>query len=225
MYQRLAVNDENKVTEEWAYFDPATMMGQLGISKGAPPARPVMEKGMDGAPVIAVAADDDKEKQNLETIKKANDAFNTKKVADTMAFYADDAMESDQATAADVKGKKEIEKGVQMFWKAFPDVKVETKGSWAAGDYVVVEGTFTGTNDGPMGKMPKTGKKVTGQYAEIFKLKDGKITEVWRFRNGLAMAMQLGLLPMPAAGGDMKGGDMKGGDAKGGAGKEPAKTK
>lgn len=205
MYHRLAINDENKATEEWSYFDPTTMMGQLGLlPKEAPPVRPAMEKGLDGAPIVVVAADDDKEKQNLETVKKANEAFNSKKPADAMAFYADDALESDQATGADAKGKKEIEKGMQMFWKAFSDVKAEAKGSWAAGDYVIVEGTFTGTNDGPMGKMPKTGKKVTGQYAEVFKLKDGKITEVWRFRNGLAMAMQLGLVPMPKAGGDMK---------------------
>jgi steroid delta-isomerase-like uncharacterized protein len=193
------------------------MWGQLGLSpKEAPPVRPAMEKGMDGAPVIIVAADDAKEKANLETIKKANEAFMSKKPADSMAFYADDAVESDQASGADTKGKKEIEKGMTMFTKAFPDLKIEVKGQWAAGDYVIVEGVFSGTNNGPMGKMPKTGKPVTGQYAEIFKLKDGKITELWRFRNGLAMAMQLGLVKMPAAGGDMKGGDMKGGDMKGG---------
>jgi len=220
MYHRLAMNDENKATEEWSYFDPATMMGQLGLSpKEAPPSRPAMEKGMEGAPAIIVAADDDKEKKNLETVKKSNDAFNSKKAADAMAFYADDAVESDQATGTDAKGKKEIEKGLAMFWKAFPDVKVDAANMWAAGDYVVVEGSFSGTNDGPMGKMPKTGKKVTGHYAEIIKLKDGKITEMWRFRNGLAMAAQLGLIKPPAGdmkGGDMKGGDMKGGDTKGG---------
>ena len=182
MYHRLAVNDENKVTEEWAYFDPGTMMGQLGLlPKGAPPSRPVMEKGMEGAPVIAVAADDEKEKKNLETMKKANEAFNSHKIADAMAFYADDAVESDQAAAADAKGKKEIEKGMQMFWKAFSDVKSEVPNMWAAGDYVVLEGTVSGTNDGPMGKMPKTGKKISGQFAEVIELKDGKITKLWRF--------------------------------------------
>lgn len=226
MYQRLAINEENKAAEEWVYFDPSTMWGQLGLSpKEAPPVRPAMEKGMDGAPVIIVAADDDKEKANLETVKKANEAFMNKKSAESMAFYADDAVESDQASAADTKGKKEIDKGMTMFQKAFPDLKMEVKGQWAAGDYVIVEGKFSGTNTGPMGKMPKTGKPVTGEYAEIFKLKDGKITELWRFRNGLAMAMQLGLVKMPAAGGDMKGGDMKGGDKGGdmkGGDKKPA---
>lgn len=214
LYQRLAFDDENKVTEEWVYLDPATMMGQLGLApKGAPPSRPVMEKGMEGAPEIVVAADDETEKKNLETVKKSNEAFSSKKGADAMAPYADDAVESDQAGGADAKGKKEIEKGMKEFWKAFPDLKIEVPSMWAAGDYVVVEGTFNGTNSGPLGKMPKTGKQVTGQFAEVFKLKDGKITQVWRFRNGMAMAMQLGLGGEPPKGGDMK------------KGAEPAKTK
>jgi len=153
------------------------------------------------------------EKKNLETVKKSNEAFSSKKGADAMAPYADDAVESDQAGGADAKGKKEIEKGMKVFWKAFPDLKIEVPNMWAAGDYVVAEGTFSGTNSGPLGKMPKTGKQVTGQFAEVFKLKDGKITQVWRFRNGMAMAAQLGLGGEPPKGGDMK------------KGAEPAKTK
>jgi steroid delta-isomerase-like uncharacterized protein len=208
VYERLAMNDENKATERWGIGDPATMMSQLGqLPKGAPPMRPAMDKGMAGAPVIIVAADDDKEKANVAAMKKQNEAFNAKKAADAMAMYADDAMEADQASEKDVKGKKNIEKGLQMFWKAFSDGKIDVPNVWGAGDYVIAEGTFTGTNDGPMDKMPKTGKKVSMQYAEIVKFKDGKIAEVWRFRNGVDMAMQLGLMPMPKPGEPGKGAD------------------
>jgi len=199
-FHKLAINDENKATEAWEFFDPATMMFQLGLSpKGAPPMRAAMDKGMAGAPVIVVAADDAKEKANLETVKKSNDAFNSHKIPDILAFYADDALESDQAGGKDAKGKKEIEAGLKMFLTAFPDVKVETPNTYAAGDFVVVLGTFSGTNTGPMGKMKKTDKAVKGSYAEIVKLKDNKIAELWRFRNDMAMAAQLGLLPQPGA--------------------------
>jgi predicted ester cyclase len=84
-------------------------------------------------------------------------------------------------------------KGLTMFWKAFPDGKIEVPNAWAAGEYVVVEGKFTGTHTGPLGKMPKTGKKVEMAYAEIFELKDGKIVELWRFWNQADMAKQLGM--------------------------------
>lgn len=200
LYERFAIDDENRTAEQWAYSDPATLLGQLGhLPKGAPPVRPAMEKGIVEAPVIVVAADDAREQANLAVIKQQHDAFNAKKAADVLALFTDDAMESDQAAPADARGKQALAQGLQMFWKGFPDVKLDVPKLWAAGDYVVAEGTFTGTNTGPMGKMPKTGKRVTLHYAEVFKLKDGKITETWRFWNGIAMARQLGLIPEPPA--------------------------
>ena len=215
-FHKLAINDENKATEEWEYYDPGTMIGQLGLMpKGAPPMRPALEKGWDGAPIIVVAAETDVEKKNLEVVKKGNEAFMAKKPADWTALYTDDAFEADQAGDKDMKGKKEIQAGAETFLKAFPDIKLETKESFAAGDYVATIGTFSGTNTGPLGPMKPTKKPVTGQYAEVFLMKDGKIAGLWRFRNGMAMAQQLGLAPPPggAPGGDAPKGDAPKGDA------------
>jgi len=198
-FHKLAFNDENKATESWEYMDMTSFMGQLGQLPKGVPYRPAIEKGWAGAPIIVVAADDAKEKANLEIVKKSNDAFNTHKIPDALAFWADDGLESDQAGDKDQKGKKELEAGLKMFLTAFPDVKVEVPNLYAAGDYVVALGTFSGTNTGPMGKMKKTDKKVTGNFAEVIKIKDNKVSEIWRFRNGYAMAVQMGLAPPPGA--------------------------
>jgi len=203
-FHRLAIDDANKATEEWAYEDPITFMGQLGQlpppPKG-PPTRPALDKGWDGAPNITVAADNDTEKKNIDVVKKMDEAFNAHKVADMMANLSDDFVESDQADDKDHKGKKDVEKNIKDFFTAFPDVKVTTDGTWAAGDYVVETGVLEGTNTGDMGPMKKTGKKVSMHYAEVSKLKDGKATNLWRFRNGMAAAVQLGLMPAPGAAG------------------------
>jgi predicted ester cyclase len=221
MFHRLTINDENRATEEWAYSDPTTMIGQLGLlPKEAGETRPALDKGWDGAPIIAVTADNDVEKKNIDIVKKAGADFAAKKIADSVANYTDDALESDQAEGKDHKGKKEIQAGSEMFWKAFPDMKLDSPDVFAAGDFVVVQGTFEGTNKGPLGPMKATNKVVKGHYAEVFKLKDGKMSEVWRFRNGMAMAMQMGLMkepPPPGGGGGSAagsaagsgGGDMK----------------
>jgi steroid delta-isomerase-like uncharacterized protein len=201
MFHRLAINDQNKATEEWAYSDPMTMMGQLGMMpKGAPPVRPVMDKGWDGAPIVVVTADNDTEKKNLEVSKAMIEAFNARKVPEMLAMLSDDFVESDQAADKDAKGKKEAEAGIKMFQTAFSDGKITVDNSFAAGDYVVALGTFTGTNDHDAGPMKKTGKQVTLHMAEVMKLKDGKVTNLWRFRNSMAMMMQLGLMPAPGAG-------------------------
>jgi len=233
MFHRLTINDENKATEEWVYEDPGTMMGQLGLlPKEAPPMRPATEASWEGAPIIVVAADDDKEKANLELCKKSDAAFNDHKTADMFAMTTDDAIESDQASGKDNKGKKELEAGLKMFMTAFPDMKLTPEHTFAAGDWVVDIGTATGTNKGPMGKMKPTNKEVTMHYAEVDKIKDGKVAEMWRFRNGMAMAMQMGLIPDAPKAGDagdpkvadpkaadpktVKKADPKGGDMKGG---------
>ncbi len=211
-FHRLAINDENRATEEWAYMDPGTMMGQLGLVPKEVKMRAAMDKGMEGAPVIVVAADDAKEQANVELVKKAGAAFAGKKPAEYMAFYADGAVESDQAGEKDAVGKKDIEAGAKMFLGAFPDLKMEQQGQFAAGDFVVELGTFAGTHTGPLGKLKPTKKPVHGQYAEIIHIKDGKIAKIWRFRNGMAMAAQLGLMG-DAPKGDAPKGDAPKGDA------------
>ena len=199
VFEKATTNDAGKVTEAWRFADPATMMGQLGLMpKDAQPKRAAIEKGMDNAPVIVVAGDDAKEKANLDAVKKGNDAFNAHKPADVVAMATDDSIESDQAHDKDIKGKKDMEKGLKDFFTAFSDIKA-TGDTWAAGDWVVSIGALQGTNDHDMGKMKKTGKQVNAPFAEVFQMKDGKLVEMWRFYNSLAFAQQLGLVPPPGA--------------------------
>jgi predicted ester cyclase len=200
MFHRLKINDANKGTDEWAVADAGTMMAQLGLApKGTPPHRPVMDKGLEGAPIVVVTADDAKEKANLEAVKKGNDAFLANKPADLMATMTDDAVEMGQMSEKDAKGKKEIEKGFKEFRAAWSDVKMSDVEMWAAGDYVVQAFKFEGKNDKDMGKMKKTGKTVAINGVEVMHFKDGKIDKLWRFVNGMDMAMQLGLMPAPGA--------------------------
>ncbi|MGE0869944.1 MAG: ester cyclase [Kofleriaceae bacterium] len=216
MFHRIALGETGGASEEWMFMDPMTMMGQLGVlPKEAPPVRPVMDKGLEGAPITAITADNDAEKKNLDVVAKYTAAINAHKAADAAAFYTDDAVEADQAGATDMKGKKALQAGFTKFWKAFPDFKVETPTTFAAGDFVVQIGTYTGTNTGDLGpKMKKTGKTMSGGFAQIYQMKDGKIANLWRFRNGMTGAMQLGLMPAMPGAPDAKAGDAKAGDAK-----------
>ena len=214
MFHRLTINDQNKANEEWVYQDPLTMMSQLGMSpKGAPPMRPAMEKGWEGAPIIVVTADDDKEKKNLAVIKAMDDAFNAHKADAMVASLSDDFVMSDQSEPKDVTSKKDAEKAIKEMFTGFPDAKVTSDNTWAGGDYVVELGTMDATNTGDMGPMKKTGKKVSLHFAEVSKLKDGKITNLWRFDNGMAMAQQLGMMPAPGAGAGSAAGSAAAGSA------------
>lgn len=190
-------DDANQVTQEWWVMDDGTFGAQLGMP-GAQGGRPVNEKGMEGAPIIVVASGSDVEKANLAGYAKGMDTFNAHDTKAMMADYADDAVESDQSSPADAVGKKAIEDGMKMFVGAFPDGKLTTLKSWAAGDYIVGVSTFTGTNTGNMGKAKKTGKPVNLTVGEISKIEGSKIKQTWRFYNSYAMAIQLGWAPDPS---------------------------
>ena len=195
-FHKLAINDENKATEEWWFGDPATLVGQIGKLPKGIKSRPAMAKGLEGAPIVIVAADDAREQANLEVITKLNEAFNARKASDEIALFADDAVESDQASAADITGRKAIEPGLRAFHTAFPDGKIAVD-AVAVGDYVIQHGKFTGTQNGPLDKLPPSQAKVEMGFAEVFEMKDGKIAKLWRFRNGLALAGQLALMKAP----------------------------
>lgn len=191
MFHRLTSNDANKATEEWSYADPASMMGQLGVSpKGLPPGRATIEKGLDGAPIIVVTADDAQEKTNTETVDKLVAALDAGKIPDALALFAPDVVISDQANTSDIVGTKQIETVYKSAFAALTNRKHAFTGSWAAGNYVVKTGTFTATSKG---------KPITTDLAQIFVLKDGKITQNWIFQNGMQLATQLGLVTPPPA--------------------------
>lgn len=206
MFHRLQIDDTNKATDEWAYADAATMMAQLGTApKGAPPTRPVMDKGMEGAPVVVVTEDNDQEKANIETAKKYNAAFVDNKPADLTAVLTDDSVESDMTSEKDVTGAKNVAKGMKQFRDAWSDVKMSDVNVWAAGDYVIDTYKFEAKNDKKLGKLKPTGKTVALDGAEVIHFKDGKIDHVWRFMNGIDISVQLGLMPAPAPAGAAQG--------------------
>ena len=113
----------------------------------------------------------------------------------------DDVVFSDLAAPADRVGKKEVSKANEEMFKGFPDSKIEQTAAWAAGDYVISTGRFSGTNTGdmPRMKLKKTGKAVNVEYYMVTKLAGGKVKNNWLFSNGMAFAGQLGMLPPPKA--------------------------
>ncbi len=172
------------------YLDEGTMMAQLGLNPM--PARPV-EKATGAAATVVLAKNDETEKANLAAAQSMFDAVNKHDVKAIDAMNADDYRAIEIARPKDVN-KKEAVAGAKEMFSAFPDMKVTPVTMWAAGDYVVIAGTFEGTNTGDMPSMgmKKTGKKVTSKFLEIVKFEGGKVKDDYLFYNGAAWAAQLG---------------------------------
>jgi ketosteroid isomerase-like protein len=190
--------DGRSVAKERFIYDGGTFMSQLGLSPM--PARKPLEQGWADKPAL-VSSGTDAEKANLAALGAYTAAFNKHDAAALAATVTDDVVFSDLAAPADRVGKKEVTKSSEDMIKGFPDVKIDQTAAWAAGDYVISAGRFSGTNTGDMPgmKLKKTGKPVNVEYYMVTKLAGGKVKNIWLFSNGMAFAGQLGLLPPPKA--------------------------
>jgi predicted ester cyclase len=81
------------------------------------------------------------------------------------------------------------------FLDAFPDCRFTIDDMIAEGDQVVTKKTFTGTHTVELNGMPPTGKRVTLQFADIMRVRDGKIVEHWLTMDQLSFLQQLGAIP------------------------------
>ena len=97
-----------------------------------------------------------------------------------------------------VTSREEFIRLQESFLVSFPDQRVTVEQLIAEGDYVAVRATYTGTQTGPMGEFPATGRKVEAPFLAIFRIEAGQVAELWVEWDNLAMLTQLGLFPPPA---------------------------
>jgi predicted ester cyclase len=80
-----------------------------------------------------------------------------------------------------------------------PDVRFTIEDNFGTADRGLCRGTISATLRGDFGSLRATGKSATARIAEIFRIADGRIVEVWVYPDTLTIMEQFGLIP--AAGG------------------------
>ncbi len=84
-----------------------------------------------------------------------------------------------------------------MFYRAFPDLRVEVGHLLAEGDLVADHVTVSGTHQEEFMGVAATGKRVTFTGTNINRIADGKIAEHWGNFDNLGMMQQLGAISPP----------------------------
>lgn len=67
----------------------------------------------------------------------------------------------------------------------------------AEGDLVAMRATARGTQSGPLGNIPASGKEITATYHNVYRIRGGRIVEVWVSMDGLSLMEQLGMKLCP----------------------------
>jgi steroid delta-isomerase-like uncharacterized protein len=78
---------------------------------------------------------------------------------------------------------------------AFHGLHVTIDDMMADGDRVTCRFTARGIHQGAFMGLPPTGKKIEMTGIEIFRLRDGKIVELWGEANLMGLLQQLGVMP------------------------------
>ena len=81
---------------------------------------------------------------------------------------------------------------IGVFLKAFPDLHVTVEDQVVQGDRVAFRWSATGTQTGPLGPAPATGKRVAIDGLVIDRVVGGKVHERWEQLDQSLMLQQLG---------------------------------
>jgi len=82
---------------------------------------------------------------------------------------------------------------VAMLYGAFPDFTHTIEDMIAKGDKVAARCTVRGTHEGEFQGIPPTGKKIEYGSLQLWKIKEGKVAELWVQADMLMMMGQLGM--------------------------------
>jgi steroid delta-isomerase-like uncharacterized protein len=132
---------------------------------------------------------------NAGIIREMYSAWNDK----DMDRYASFATADARMTSVPFGAKLGFREYGEGWARAFPDGKIELMNLVAQGDMVVGEftgrGTHTGGLKGPTGEIPATGRRVEMSFVEVYRLRNGKISEGKIYFDTGTMLAQLGMSP------------------------------
>ena len=113
-----------------------------------------------------------------EDLAATFDAFNRHDVDAVMTAFADDAVfytvGGAEVYGTKIEGKEAIAAAFSAVWAGMKDAHWDHHSHFVHGDRAVSEWTFTGTN--------AEGKRIEAQGADLFTVRDGKITVKQAFR-------------------------------------------
>ena len=135
---------------------------------------------------------------NKDIVRQFAEAVNNSNYDALDDIVAANFLRHSQATPdVKIRSLEEFKQFGKASSESFPDMKGNIEMMIAEGDFVAIYATFTGTQKGPMGPFPITGKKMESKTMAIFRLANGKIAELWIEWDNLAMLSQLGHFPPP----------------------------
>ena len=138
--------------------------------------------------------------ENKEVVRRFVAAVNQRDFGALDALVAPDVVRHSPSTpGVSVRSLEELKAFLRQDLAAVPDAVQEIRMILAEGDRVAVWANYSGTQDGPLGPFPATGRTVDLDFAGILRVEDGRIVEMWVVWDNVDMLTQLGHMEPPGA--------------------------
>jgi predicted ester cyclase len=139
--------------------------------------------------------------KNVETLRAAHESWNKRDFAGVVRNAAEGLAYTDTARGLNLSGRDEFQEWTESWAKAFSDGRITKPEYIDAGDIVVARFIVEGTNDGPIGSLKPTGRKMSLPFCEICHFdKQGRPVSGTCYYDQYTLLTQLGhIQPLAAA--------------------------
>jgi len=127
--------------------------------------------------------------QNKATIRRFFDAWNSRQAEAFDDLIAQDVVRHCEATPG-VEARS-----LRQDTAVFPDSVQTIKLLVAEGNLVAAWTTYEGTQKGPMGPFPPSGRKAQFDFGAVFRIESGKVAEWWVTWDNMTILRALGHVP------------------------------
>jgi predicted ester cyclase len=181
---------DGRIREEHDYMNQGSLRLQAEGDPDAPalPEVPLTSEVHEGAPLDAAGA-------LAWTARYENACSNDDAAAVSML----DEHVTWRCTLGFAADSREPFPGLLAHWRAaFPDEHYTADRVWPVEDFIIVEETMTGTHKGRIGPYEGTGRRVTWHLAEVWQIKDARITHGWSYASFGELRPQVSDAPPPS---------------------------
>ncbi len=133
-----------------------------------------------------------------EVVIAMTEAINARELDRLGEFVADDILRHSNATpGVVVTNLEEFRAFLETDIATVPDSVQTIDVIFGNGEYVGVRARYNGTQQGPMGPFPATGKPIEIAFIGLLRLEESKVAEIWVEWDNLGALMALGHIAPP----------------------------
>jgi steroid delta-isomerase-like uncharacterized protein len=131
--------------------------------------------------------------KNVKTVRAAHESWNRRDFQGVIRDSAEGLVYTDHGRSLTLNTRDRFREWTEAWAKAFSDGKITNPQYIDAGEFVITQFTVEGTNYGPLGSLPPSGRRISLQFCEICQLdKQGRVVSGGCYYDQYTLLTQLG---------------------------------